>query len=145
MTRAATVEDIPAIVMLALAFSEAEYREFVVSTPEALAEVARLIIAGPMTAGCIHEQDGVIVGMIGMMASTNPFSGEIVASEVAWWMTPKARGGSGAMRLLRWAEAWAREQGATRFQMIAPNDRVGAFYERLGFKRMEIHYQRRLA
>ena len=39
------------------------------------------------------------------------------------------------------AEKWARQSGAARMQMIAPNERVGRFYRRLGYDHIESNYQ----
>jgi len=90
------------------------------------------------------EQDGALVGMMALTTYTHPMNGDTIATEIVWWIQPEARGGRSALQLFKAGEAWAREQGATTFQMIAPSDQVGAFYERLGFTKIEVHYQRSL-
>jgi len=61
---------------------------------------------------------------------------------VFWWVTPGQRGDG--VRLLRAAESWAIERGAKTLQMIAPTERVGQFYARMGFTRADISYQKEL-
>lgn len=86
--------------------------------------------------------DGALVGMIGALVSEHPYSGERVASELFWWVEPAHRGHG--RDLMKAAEAWARDQGAARFQMVAPNARVGRLYERFGYTAVETLYQRSL-
>lgn len=86
--------------------------------------------------------DGQLTGMIGVFLHPHPFTGERTASEMFWWVDPETRGEG--MRLLRAAEAWARRAGAVVLQMGAPDARVGQFYERLGFTKLETSYARRL-
>ena len=73
----------------------------------------------------------------------HPISGKKTASEVAWWVDPSARGSIG-IALLRRAEAWAKTTGAVRMQMVAPNERVGEFYRRVGYEKAETAWSRRL-
>lgn len=92
-------------------------------------------------------EDGEVVGMIGAHVTVHAIAGELVGNEVAWWVEPEHRGGSTALRLLAAAESWARDQGAVRFQMIAP---AGAsalrdLYRRRGYVEVETVFQRDLA
>ncbi len=86
--------------------------------------------------------NGTPTGMIAMLAYDHPFSGERIAFEVVWWVDPEARGDG--LRLLRAAEEWARDQGIKKMQMIAPNERVGVLYQRLGYLPVETSFQRSL-
>lgn len=90
---------------------------------------------------------GDVVGMIGASVIVHPIAGELVGSEVAWWMEPEHRGGSAGVRLLEAAERWAGAMGAVRFQMIAPagDERVREFYRRRGYMEVETVFQRELA
>jgi len=141
--RQATAEDVPAIVAMGERFIATEYPQAIRFNPQGIAALAQALIAG---AGVVFLADD-FSGTVGMMALTTyaqPMSQELVATEVVWWMEPEARGGRAAMKLLKAGEAWARAQGATRFQMIAPSEDVCRFYERVGFERIEVHYQRTL-
>lgn len=93
----------------------------------------------------LAERAGAVVGMLAALLYTHPMSGARVGSELCWWMDPEARGGRQALRLLRTAEAWARDHGATVFQMMAPTPDVERFYTALHYDRIEVHFQRRLA
>jgi len=91
----------------------------------------------------VAVRDDRPIGLIALWVFDHPYSGERVASELVWWVNPDARGSAG-VRLLRRAEQWARAQGAAVLQMIAPNDRVAAFYVGCGYTFVESSYARRL-
>jgi len=90
----------------------------------------------------LSGENGSTSGMIAMLTYDHPFSGERTAFEVVWWVDPEARGNG--VRLLKAAERWAKEQGAVKVQMIAPNERIGALYTRLGYSPVETSFQRSL-
>jgi N-acetylglutamate synthase-like GNAT family acetyltransferase len=144
MIRDATTADIPAIVAMGLRFADTEYHAFLPANAECLATFAANLLAHDASAIFVAERDGALHGFLAVSSYVQPMSGELIGTEVAWWIDPEARGGRDALKLLAAAEAWARARGATRFQMIAPTDHVAAFYERLGFARVEMHYQRTL-
>jgi len=141
--RLATVEDIPAIAAMGAHFIETEYPGAIRFDADRLATLTRSLIDG---AGVVFvvEQAGALVGMMALTTYLHPMNGDTIATEIVWWMDPAARGGRAALQLFAAGEAWARAQGATTFQMIAPSEKVGAFYERLGFHKIEVHYQRSL-
>lgn len=124
-------------------FIDTEYPGAIRFDPPALAALTRSLIDGG-GAVFVVEKDGGLVGMMALTTYVHPMSGDTIATEIVWWMDPEARGGRAALKLFSAGEAWARSKGATKFQMIAPSDKVGAFYERLGFERIEVHYQRSL-
>jgi len=96
-------------------------------------------------AGAVFVVDiEIVVGVIALVLVTQPMSGETIATELVWWVDPNARGGRAALELLAAAETWAKLNGATRLQMIAPSDKVCRFYEKLGFDRVEVAYMRTL-
>ena len=143
--RAATEADIPQIVKMGLRFATAEYAISLPADPDRIAMLARNLMGGENSVVLVSESsEGAVVGMIAMMVYDQPMTNELVATEIAWWMEPEQRGSSAGIRLLKAGEQWARARGARKLQMIAPTDRVGQFYERLGFQRIEIHYQRSL-
>lgn len=135
--------DVPTVVDMGMRFLEsADYREFIKGDPCRLEALIRATTITPGMSSWVAEQDGRLVGMLGMLTFYHPMSGEHVASEIAWWVEPEARGAG--IKMLRVAEAWAKEQGATRLLMIAPNEHVETFYKRTGFARVEASYQRSL-
>jgi hypothetical protein len=81
--------------------------------------------------------------MIGLTRFRQPGTGAVTAGELMWWMDPAARGAGVA--LLKQAEAWATDVGATSLLMQAPTERVARLYEHRGYRRMEVTYRRPLA
>jgi len=141
--RPATHEDVPALVVMGQQFAQTEmYRDVLHENPEQMAVVATNLIEHESGTVLVLEREGVLVGMIGIICTLHFLSGEMYAGEVFWWVTPGQRGDG--VRLLRAAESWAIESGAKTLQMIAPTERVGRFYDRMGFARMETSYQKEL-
>ena len=145
MIRRATVEDIPRLVEMGQRFiAETKYRDLLVGDPERIYAIIIDLLSAPRGLVLVSEKDGALTGMIGLLVYNHPFSGLLTACEIVWWVEPEARSGRDGIRLLRAAEAWALEHGATHAQMVAPNAHVGAFYERLGYTEVETSYQRKL-
>jgi GNAT superfamily N-acetyltransferase len=144
--RRATVTDIEAIVAMGLSFqATTTYAKHLSATAETLRALATGLLSNPDAAIWVAESDGVIVGMLAASLYVQPMSGALVGTEICWWMDPSARGGRTALRLIRTAESWAKDKGATVFQMMAPTAKVGAFYDALKYEQIEVHYQRRIA
>lgn len=142
--RVATDADVPAIVAMGLRFASTTYHDCLPANAECLTALAETILVNEAATIFVADQAGALTGMLAAQTYVQPMSGETLGTEICWWMEPEARGSRAAMRLLKAAEAWAKARGAVRFYMIAPTDQVAAFYERLGFTRVEIHYQRPL-
>ena len=141
--RPATHEDVPALVVMGQQFAQTEmYRDVLQENPEQMAIVAGNLIDHESGAILVLERDGILVGMIGILCTVHFLSGELCAGEVFWWVTPGHRGDG--VRLLKAAESWAMVRGAKTLQMIAPTERVGRFYDRMGFTRIETGYQKAL-
>lgn len=102
---------------------------------------ASLLESGLLLVGI--NESGEPIGMLGMLLFDHPMAKARCASELFWWVEPSVRGSLG-IRLLRHAETWAREQGATHVLMVAPNEGVGRLYQRLGYEQLETSYVRRL-
>jgi RimJ/RimL family protein N-acetyltransferase len=144
--RRATEPDIPMLVEMGLRFQgQSEYAEHLRATEATLTTVVGHLLSNPNAVIWLAENADRVIGMIAASLYTQPMSGECIGSEICWWMEPEARGGRTAIKLLRTAEAWAQSHGAVIFQMMAPNAAVGALYERLDYRPIETHYQRRLS
>ena len=142
MIRRATVDDTPRMIEMGQHFvMDTEYARLVSVSPERLADTIASVLSNP-DGVVLLSGNGKATGMIAMLAYDHPFSGERTAFEIVWWVEPEARGDG--VRLLRAAEDWAREQGAKHMQMVAPNDRVGMLYQRLGYAPVETSFQRSL-
>lgn len=142
MIRRATVEDTPRLLEMGQRFAmETEYRDLIAINQERLSSFIETTLANPESCVLVSGSDD-LTGMIALLTYDHPFSGERTAFEVVWWVDPEARGDG--VRLLRGAETWARERGIRKMQMVAPNERVGALYRRLGYAPVETSYQRSL-
>lgn len=143
--RHATDADVPALLAMAQAFvAQTKYHGLITLSLEHLETLTRNVLAAPGGQVWIAQKDETPIGMLAMGLFEHPMSGERVASEVVWWVDPAYRGSSVGRRLLRAAETWATEQHAALLQMVAPDARVGRFYEALGYVSVETAYQRRL-
>jgi GNAT superfamily N-acetyltransferase len=142
--RRATETDLDALVKMSLRFQAEVYVRHLFATVETFQRLARLLLTSSTTAVWIACDGDTPVGMFAAALYHQPMSGELIGSEVCWWMEPEARGGRTGLRLLRLAETWAKDQGAATFQMMAPTKAVGRFYERLDYEQIETLYQRRL-
>ena len=143
MIRRATEEDTGRLVEMGRRFvAETAYRDLIAVQPEKLAGVITTMLANPEAVVLVSGLDATLTGMIALLVYDHPYSGERMAFEAVWWVEPEARGDG--VRLLRAAEQWARERGAIAMQMVAPNERVGNLYARLGYAPVETSYQRSL-
>lgn len=92
------------------------------------------------------EQDGEIKGTIGGIAFKEAYSPDMLAQEFFWFVDPNSRGAG--VKLYRAFEEWAKEKGCDEIRMVhlidSMPEKVGAFYERIGYKKLEIHYGKRL-
>ena len=140
MIRRGTEEDINALVAMGLRFAHDLYHDQLPVTADSLDTFVCAVLDNPKA--CLFVSDGPdgISGVIVGHVFTHPMSGEDVAAELAWWVNPEARGAG--VRLLRAFEDWAEAMGARQVQMVAPTERVGAFYERVGYAPVERLYQR---
>lgn len=143
MIRPATLDDVPRLVEMGRAFLRTPpYAGLFADAPEVLETLIQTLIAGDATTVLVVAQgDGLVVGAIGLLVAPHFASGDLLASEVFWYMDPAHRGAG--VRLLRAAERWAVAFGAVGVSMVAPNDRLGAVYERWGYQLLERSYLRR--
>jgi GNAT superfamily N-acetyltransferase len=142
--RPATLDDVAAIVTMAGAFVEqTDYSRHLTISPSHVASLAEALIQDGAGAVLVAESGGSVIGMLALKAFEHPMSGQRIATEFVWWVDPAHRGSAG-VRLLKAGERWAREAGATALQMVAPNARVGAFYEAVGYQSVETSYMRAL-
>ena len=141
--RLATHADVPALVVMGQQFARTEmYRDSLYENPDQITVLMTSLIDHESGMILALESEGVLVGMMGIICTPHFLSAEMCASEIFWWVTPGHRGDG--VRLLRAAESWAKECVATKLQMIAPTERVGRFYDRMGFTRIETGYQKAL-
>jgi GNAT superfamily N-acetyltransferase len=143
--REATVADVPRLLEMGLRFlRESEYAAHIDGDPAQIEQTMRQLIDLEDRAILVTTRGEDVVGMIGLVAYPHPFSGQRAVVELFWWVDPEHRTGGDGIRLLRAAEAWARKASARHIQMIAPNGDVERLYQRLGYTRVEVAFQRSL-
>lgn len=139
--RLAEAAEIPRLLEMGERFhSTSEYSKHVGWDPQKTLELATNLVAQKNL--LVIDSNGSLLGMLGMVFFPHFLSGEVIAIEVFWWLEPEHRGEG--KKLLKAAEGLARERGAKRMQMIAPNERVGILYKRIGYTFVESAYQKTL-
>lgn len=92
----------------------------------------------------LNVQNELPVGMLVATISQTPFSDDLVASELAWWVDEEYRGTKGSLELVFAYEEWAKRVGAKHVTMaLLPaltNPKVEGYYEKLGYHKTEISY-----
>lgn len=144
MIREAECADVDAIVQMATDFLGAtRYGTLLTHRPSAMRSFAERLIAME-DGGILIALDGADpIGLLAMWIYLHPMSGDRIASELVWWVDPNRRGVG--VKLLKRFEEWARVRQADILQMVAPSERVGAFFQAMHYEAVEVMYQRRVS
>lgn len=134
----ATQEDIPAIVEIAKRMhGEGQYKT-IPFNPEMYAAFLDVVLFQNTTGVCflITVDDKVVGGIIGQVGNY-PFSEELRAVDLGFYVVPEHRGASAAVRLLKMYETWAEGMGVlTERVYIASSNghhKTHAFFEKMGY------------
>lgn len=143
--RPAVTADIPDLVAMVerLTATSAFQQGTVFDAPTVTAVITGLV---EMPHGGLFVAQGAggdLVGMIGVVSSPHPISGEAIVTQVCWWVDPPSRGRVGWL-LLRAAETWAHTRGASALQMVAPNAHFAKGFSRHGYVEAGTVFERRL-
>lgn len=137
MIRAATIDDIPALISLGYRMhSESVYAPYSFNEAK-VRKVLDVLMAG---SGCVFvfERGGVILGYFLGILTEHWFGDSTLAADLALYVVPEHRGGPAAVGLLRAYMNWARLVGADDVQIAQSTgvgmERVGHLYQRLGFQ-----------
>lgn len=98
--------------------------------------------------GVIAYKDTNPVGMIGGALATQFFGPSIFAYDFGWYVTPKQRGSSIAIRLLKKFEKWAKKRGAEELHLgvttgVNP-EKTAKMFERMGYTYVGKNYTLKL-
>jgi len=141
--RAATEADVSRLMEMGQRFQrETVYCRGTAWDVDQMGKTARGLIAAEDGLLLVATRDEVVIGMFGALIFTHPITAERTAAEVFFWVEPESRGYG--VRLLRRAEQWAERHGAARMQMIAPSPEIETFYRRLGYRALEVTYDKAL-
>jgi GNAT superfamily N-acetyltransferase len=143
--RLATNGDVPQIVALgSLSLKGGPYEKLIADNPEHTYKLALQVIHGGGKI-LVEEEGGKINGLLAFLIVPHPFSGELTATELMWYVLPEARAGGSGLKLLWEAERIAKEAGCKKFQFAAPTDEIGALYKRFGYFQIEVNYLKELS
>jgi len=82
-------------------------------------------------------------GFIAGQATRFPFGQDLIASEIAWWIDPEARGENKGARLMEAFEYWAKNiAGCKLISMTSLNNTVEKIYRKKGYKLYERAYMK---
>jgi GNAT superfamily N-acetyltransferase len=141
--RPATVDDIPRLVEMGVAFlAESIYGKWFQPVPTLVEAVVRQTLEHGAGFVAVSGVNGApLVGMIGILLGPHSFTGALIASEIAWYVEPRWRGSTIGPRLLVAAREWATTNGATMLQLVAPTkSRLGQYLEHIGYEAAETAY-----
>lgn len=143
--REATIQDVERVMEMGRNFFlSGPYRTQLEDNPDHFLGFTRALIGNPNARVLVAEDaKGFVVGVLAILISPHYLSGEIVGVELIWYVEPEHRGQM-SLELFWAAEKLAKELGAVRMQFTAPNERVGAIYQRLHYTQLEVGYQRSL-
>ena len=141
--RKATLADVPAVVaMFARFYPTTHYADWVEMDEDSVAGLAAGLIENDVF--FVAEQDGELVGMIGLLIAPFLFNrNQKFAVEIVWWVSPEVRGSRIARQLLDVVEQPCRDAGANRIQMVhMPNSppQAAALYRHAGYAESEISF-----
>lgn len=137
--RVATLDDHEIVFNLAFEFfNNSPYKNDLIDEGKVDQLVTNFLSAPKTDAIVLLSGDtGVLVGA----AAEKLYSFDRFASEVIFWITPKARGGKTALRLITAYEYWAENVAkVTNIQMVGLGDMTHNLYSRLGYTQVERTY-----
>lgn len=143
--RHATPDDLPALLVMAIAMHDASLFADIALDREKLAWWIADALADADHLVLVAEDDDEPVGLLAASISSYLFSTERIASDHAVYVRPTRRGGVAARKLIDGYRAWATEQGC-REACLATSTGVDAaeFYNRLGFSQVGTVHKARL-
>lgn len=145
MIREAQGKDVERIVeMGSRSLREGAYKDQLGDNPDVTRKLAQNILKNHVGTILVAEEDDKAIALLAMLFYPHPYSGEPIASEIMWYVEPEYRQSFTALALLRAGERLARAKGAKRMQFTAPTSDVGKAYESLGYKPIEVSYQKTL-
>lgn len=136
---------IPSVVELGRNFFNASPYSSLTFSEEATENFLHLCLSRPEENICILSvEDDEAVGALVGSVSRLPFSDDLVAAEIAWWMEPAYRKGGQGLELKKAYEYWAEKMGAKKISMAllsGPYEKgLDRFYRNSGYHKAETAY-----
>lgn len=148
MLRAATLEDIPGILVLGRQMHAESWYGYLPFDEEKVAALMGNLIAHEFGFAQVIEQDGEIVGGLAGMIGEFWFCHERIASDFALFVTPGRRGSIGAVRLVKEFIEWAKANKAEVSLAVSTGVRIqetGELYQALGLTHVGGVYKQKVA
>lgn len=147
MIRAATLEDIPALVELGRQLhAESPRWSRLAYSAEKVAALVHYLITSSDGFAWVAVRRGAIVGYLIALIDAHWCSDDRVAQELSFFVRSDARGALYAARLIAVLDAWAEMKGAKWCQVGISTGidvkRAVRLYQRLGFQRCAIGLER---
>ena len=139
MIRDGTLRDWPEVDRMARAFRDSAMT-WAAYDPKVFRRVYQGLSQDRNGLALVLDLDGA-KGVLLAAALPSPFSGELAAQEIMWWIDPSARGGSDGARMLDAYELWTRDVGAAHAGVTCLDERVARLFDRRGYQRAEILYR----
>lgn len=94
----------------------------------------------------VRDCDGIVVSALAMVENINPYSGENCLEELFWYSLPEYRGYLQNIKLLKFAEDYAKNNQIFYMAMVSMVSfhppKIELFYEKRGFKLHQRQYFR---
>lgn len=147
MIRNATHDDLAVIVAMSEKFyATTHYQNFADFSAETVEALATTLLENHVM--LCAEQDGAVVGMVGLFVAPFMFNSQKKgAYEVVWWVNPESQGSGIGMELLAAIEPACREKDCDIIQMVMMANsppKAAAIYERFGYKHSETSFTKEL-
>lgn len=139
MIRSATPNDIPALLALGAQMHAESPRFSRLRFSATRLESTLRLLLGSGQFLVVAEDGRRVVGGMAAVAMPHWASDDLVATDLALFVAPEARGGMVPARLIKAYTAWAHERGAVLVQAGITTgvntETTAALYERMGLKR----------
>lgn len=135
--RMATVDDLPAIVMLGrVMHQESSFAPMNYDMDRVKGTISDLINKSQFVVVAEDKNGKVIGGMVGMVTQSW-FGRDMVANDLALFVASDARGGMAAIKMMKAFVHWAKLAGAKQIRpgVTTGHARAEKLFERLGFAR----------
>ncbi len=125
-------------------YEESPFSPSVAYNPNKVGDLLHVAVAGQYTQvlPLLLLDNSKPIGLILGYATQTPFSDDLIASELAWYVEPSYRGRREALQLVYAYEEWAQRVGCKHVSMSLLTTLTDAskLYERLGYHMTEISY-----
>lgn len=135
--RMATVDDLPALAVLGREMHETSSYAPMDYDPERLKETISELMNKSQFVVVAEDTNGEVIGGMAGMVTQSWFGRDMVANDLALFVTGDARGGMAAIKMMKAFVHWAKLAGAKQIRpgVTTGHARAEKLFERLGFAR----------